>query len=160
MFVIVFFSARFMRPVCHIVHKKEDEKPPETPIVVIHEADAPFMSQTPERLNSSPEPWASPSSLKRTENQDQAPAGTQLKTPTAAKPGKRQDDPASRQQGQSKQTRRQPARKQSTRSDKFSLSPSRRGDLRSLSNLYFFMPYLQYVMSLLMSIVTIQAICR
>ena len=139
------YHARFMRPICHIVHKtQEEEKPPETPIVVIHEADAPFMSQTPERINSSPEPWASPSSSRRTENQDQASAGAQLKTPTAIKPGKKQYDQASRQQGQGKPPRRQPTRRPSSRSDKFSLSPSRRGDFKSLCNLYFFMPYLHF----------------
>lgn len=137
--------ARFMRPMCQTIHRaQEEDKPPETPVVIIHEADAAFLESTPERLNSSPEPYVSNNGPNRREDQEQSSGGAELRTPTATRPRRARSNQQPRQQpGQARTPTRPLSRKQSRSSDKFHPSPSRRSGFRSLCNVYFFMPYLQ-----------------
>ena len=127
---------------CQTIHRsKEDEKPPETPKVVVHEPDSALL-ETPERVSSSPELGISPSGFNNLEERERAFGSSELKTPTEIKQSKGKINDAARQQG--KLPRRQPSRRQSRSSDKLNLSPSRRGGFQSLCNVYLFMPYLHF----------------
>lgn len=129
--------SRFMRPMCQTVHQSQDaEKPPETPVVIIHEADG-FL-ETPERVNSSPETFVSSAGQSRPDDQAQSSGGSELRTPTTARQSRsRRNDTTTQQQGQRNAPRRQPSRRKSRSSSKFNLSGG------GLCNIYFFMPYLQ-----------------
>jgi hypothetical protein len=130
-----------MRPMCQTVRRaQEDEKPPETPVVVIHEAD-PSLLETPERINSSPEPWMSPLGIHTPEDREHASGGAELRTPIATRPPRMRNSDQTSRQGQPRPSRRQPSRRQSR--DSLGPSPSRRG-LHYLCNVYFFMPYLHF----------------
>lgn len=132
-----------MRPMCQtILRSQKEEKPPETPTVVVHRPDSTFL-ETPERINSSPEPGMSPSGPHNRRDREQPSGGSELKTPAPIKPSKTSHgDAVPSQQGKS--SRRQPPRRQSRSSEKHNISPSRRNGFQSPCNVYLFMPYLHF----------------
>ena len=133
--------AKFMRPMCQTIRRaQEDEKPPETPAVVIHEPDA-VLLETPERVNSSPEPWMSPLGISTPEDREQASGGSELRTPIATRPIRMRNGDATSRQSQPRHSRRPPSRRPSR--DSLGPSPSRRG-FHSVWNMYLFMPYLHF----------------
>lgn len=133
-----------MRPMCQTIHRsdQDDENLPSTPTVVVHDTDATLL-ETPERINSSPEPWLpSQGTNNSTDEGQQAPVETELRTPTASRPNRGgRGHAAPRAHIQNREPRKHPSRKQSRNSIRG--SPGKPGP-RSLCNIYFFMPYLHF----------------